>query len=76
MKKIAMIRYWRRVKGIADGVINKVSESLASMRFWVQVSELHFWACVHYDEGFLEVILMKYSDNDVEGLCLWCDYIG
>ena len=40
-KKFLMIGSWLRVETGADHVVNKVSETLASMGFVVEVRKLH-----------------------------------
>ena len=66
MDKFVMWRYLRRVKDNAYGNINKISEALASMRFWVQVRGFHVWYCVYCDKYLSEVIIMYSSDNEVK----------
>ena len=42
----------RRVKTSAYGPTKNISEDSSTMRFWVQVSELHVWYCVYCDNCF------------------------
>ena len=50
--KFLMSRSWRRVKESSYGATNKISEALASMRFWVQVREFHVWSCVQCEKNY------------------------
>ena len=59
----------------AYGTINNISEDLISVRYLVLFSELNVLSFVHCEKCFLEVIILKYNDEDVEGLCLWCGSI-
>ena len=66
MDKFVMWRYLRRAKDNAYGNINKISEALASMRFWVQARGFHVWSCVYCDKYSSEVIIMYSSDKEVK----------
>ena len=72
-EKIVVCRSWRRIKSIAYGAINKISEALSSTRFWVKARKLHVWPCIYCEKCFQEVILMEGSDEEDNRLRLGWD---